>query len=92
MRSFFYTEICAVLLAGAAATAEAAELSSEKPVAVLRKSGYEVSSDVVNLDIVNSKVSGSKLELEQVVVECNVPQGEDQDLSFPHSKYNDGNF
>ena len=59
MRSFFYTEICAVLLAGAMATAEAAELSSENRVAVLSESGYLVSSEVVNLDVVNSIVSGS---------------------------------
>lgn len=74
MRSFFYTEICAVLLAGAAATAEAAVLSSEDPVAVLSESGYRVSYNVVNMDVVNSNMYGNELLLEQAVVRCDRSQ------------------
>ena len=83
MRSIFYTEICAVLLAGAMATAEAAELSSENRVAVLSESGYLVSSEVVNLDVVNSIVSGSTLELElpKVSYDCS------QSLSISDTDY-----
>ena len=74
MRSFFFTEVCAVLLAGAAATAEAAVLSSEAPVAVLSESGYRVSYNVVNMDVVNSDMYGNELLLEQAVVRCDRSQ------------------
>ena len=92
MRSFFYTEICAVLLAGAAATADAAVLSSE---ATLSGDGYQVSSEVVNLDVVNSDVSGSTLKLKQDVVECEGSEiltvSQKKYLSSKHSEsgYND---
>lgn len=83
MRSFFYTEICAVLLAGAAATAEAAVLSSEDPVAVLSESGYRVSYNVFNMDVVNSDMYGNELLLEQAEVRYD----RSQSLSISNKDY-----
>ncbi|MBQ6942265.1 MAG: autotransporter outer membrane beta-barrel domain-containing protein [Akkermansia sp.] len=74
------------------ATAEAAVLSSE---ATLSGDGYQVSSEVVNLDVVNSDVSGSTLKLKQDVVECEGSEiltvSQKKYLSSKHSEsgYND---
>lgn len=80
------------MLAGVVATAEAAVLSSE---ATLSGDGYQVSSEVVNLDVVNSDVSGSTLKLKQDVVECEGSEiltvSQKKYLSSKHSEsgYND---